>query len=123
MALFQIAEPDAQPPGRERKRAVGIDLGTTNSLVATVLDRALALASRGLRIGLRDLEQRHASARLVECGQHRLDVRRDLGEKAQLTHGVARRLGGFLLEQHRELLFEETDRELRVRLVERVDAA
>jgi molecular chaperone HscA len=39
MALFQIAEPDAQPSGRERKRAVGIDLGTTNSLVATVLDR------------------------------------------------------------------------------------
>ena len=39
MALFQISEPDAPPPARERKRAVGIDLGTTNSLVATVRNR------------------------------------------------------------------------------------
>ena len=39
MALFQIAEPDAPPPAREPKRAIGIDLGTTNSLVATVRNR------------------------------------------------------------------------------------
>jgi molecular chaperone HscA len=39
MALFQIAEPDAPPQVRERKRAIGIDLGTTNSLVATVRNR------------------------------------------------------------------------------------
>ena len=39
MALFQISEPDAPPQARERKRAVGIDLGTTNSLVATVRNR------------------------------------------------------------------------------------
>jgi molecular chaperone HscA len=39
MALFQISEPDAPPPVRERKRAIGIDLGTTNSLVATVRNR------------------------------------------------------------------------------------
>jgi molecular chaperone HscA len=36
MALLQIAEPDEAPKPRERKRAIGIDLGTTNSLVATV---------------------------------------------------------------------------------------
>ncbi|MEP7061460.1 MAG: Fe-S protein assembly chaperone HscA [Betaproteobacteria bacterium] len=36
MALLQISEPDAKPQARERKRAIGIDLGTTNSLVATV---------------------------------------------------------------------------------------
>jgi molecular chaperone HscA len=36
MALFQIAEPDEPAPRREAKRAIGIDLGTTNSLVATV---------------------------------------------------------------------------------------
>lgn len=36
MALLQIAEPDAPPVARERKRAIGIDLGTTHSLVATV---------------------------------------------------------------------------------------
>ena len=36
MALLQISEPDASPASHERRRAVGIDLGTTNSLVATV---------------------------------------------------------------------------------------
>ena len=36
MALLQIAEPDVSPAPHERKLAVGIDLGTTNSLVATV---------------------------------------------------------------------------------------
>ena len=39
MALFQISEPDAPPPTRVPKRAIGIDLGTTNSLVATVRNR------------------------------------------------------------------------------------
>ena len=36
MALLQIAEPGASPVPHERRHAVGIDLGTTNSLVATV---------------------------------------------------------------------------------------
>ena len=36
MALLQISEPDASPLPHERRLAVGIDLGTTNSLVATV---------------------------------------------------------------------------------------
>jgi molecular chaperone HscA len=36
MALFQISEPDASPLPHQRKRAIGIDLGTTHSLVATV---------------------------------------------------------------------------------------
>lgn len=36
MALLQIAEPGQSPEPHARKRAVGIDLGTTNSLVATV---------------------------------------------------------------------------------------
>ena len=39
MALFQISEPDAPARRRQHKRAIGIDLGTTNSLVATVRDR------------------------------------------------------------------------------------
>jgi molecular chaperone HscA len=38
MALFEITEPDAPAP-REPRLAVGIDLGTTNSLVATVRNR------------------------------------------------------------------------------------
>jgi len=36
MALLQISEPGQSPAPHERKLAVGIDLGTTNSLVATV---------------------------------------------------------------------------------------
>ena len=36
MALLQIAEPGQSPEPHERRLAVGIDLGTTNSLVATV---------------------------------------------------------------------------------------
>jgi len=36
MALLQISEPDQSPAPHEQRLAVGIDLGTTNSLVATV---------------------------------------------------------------------------------------
>ena len=36
MALMKIAEPGHSPVPHQSKRAVGIDLGTTNSLVATV---------------------------------------------------------------------------------------
>src|SRR5436305_3929745 len=36
MSLLQIAEPNETPAPRAQRRAVGIDLGTTNSLVATV---------------------------------------------------------------------------------------
>jgi len=38
MALLQIAEPGQPPEPRRPRLAVGIDLGTTNSLVATVRD-------------------------------------------------------------------------------------
>ena len=38
MALLQISEPGQTPAPHQRRRAVGIDLGTTNSLVATVRD-------------------------------------------------------------------------------------
>ena len=36
MALLQISEPGESPAPHQRRIAVGIDLGTTNSLVATV---------------------------------------------------------------------------------------
>jgi len=36
MALLQISEPGMSPAPHERRLAVGIDLGTTNSLIATV---------------------------------------------------------------------------------------
>jgi len=42
MALLQISEPDEVPAPKPRRRAIGIDLGTTNSLVATVRDDGIA---------------------------------------------------------------------------------
>lgn len=36
MALLQISEPGMAPAPHQRRLAVGIDLGTTNSLVAAV---------------------------------------------------------------------------------------
>ena len=36
MALLQISEPGQSPEPHQRKLAAGIDLGTTNSLVASV---------------------------------------------------------------------------------------
>ena len=36
MALLQISEPGESPEPHQRRLAVGIDLGTTHSLVATV---------------------------------------------------------------------------------------
>jgi molecular chaperone HscA len=43
MALLQISEPgqSPEPHANEKKRALGIDLGTTNSLVATVHDESI----------------------------------------------------------------------------------
>jgi molecular chaperone HscA len=51
MALLQISEPGQTPEPHQRKRAVGIDLGTTNSLVATVRSgTAEALAAADGRV-------------------------------------------------------------------------
>ena len=36
MALFQISEPGESPAPHQRRIAIGIDLGTTHSLVASV---------------------------------------------------------------------------------------
>ncbi|WP_299581727.1 Fe-S protein assembly chaperone HscA [uncultured Microbulbifer sp.] len=67
MALLQISEPGQSPDPHQRKHAVGIDLGTTNSLVATVrsgsaeaiaaedgsviLPSAVHYASEGITVG------------------------------------------------------------------------
>jgi molecular chaperone HscA len=66
MALMQIAEPDAPPVARERKRAIGIDLGTTNSLVATVRN--------GLPVVLADDEGRPLVPSIVRYGETGVDV-------------------------------------------------
>ena len=61
MALFQISEPGEAPARQPRKRAIGIDLGTTNSLVATVRN--------GLAVVLPDSEGRPLVPSIVRYGE------------------------------------------------------
>ena len=67
MALMQIAEPDAAPVKRARRRAIGIDLGTTNSLVATVRDDGIAVV-------LPDDEGRPLVPSIVHYGEDGVEV-------------------------------------------------
>ncbi len=66
MALFQISEPGESPAPHQRKRAVGIDLGTTNSLVATVRN--------GLAVVLPDVEGRPLVPSIVRYGEHGVET-------------------------------------------------
>lgn len=68
MALLQIAEPGQSPQPHQQRLAVGIDLGTTNSLVATVRDGvAQALPDAQGRIALSSAVRYHADR--VEVGR------------------------------------------------------
>jgi len=66
MALLQIAEPDAAPVAHPPRLAVGIDLGTTNSLVATV--------RHGIPVVLPDREGRPLLPSIVHFGAHGVEV-------------------------------------------------
>jgi molecular chaperone HscA len=66
MALLQITEPEAQPAPRQHRLAVGIDLGTTNSLVATVRN--------GIPVVLPDAEGRPLLPSIVYYGADRVTV-------------------------------------------------
>jgi molecular chaperone HscA len=61
MALLQISEPGESPQPHARKRAIGIDLGTTNSLVATV--------RHGLAVVLPDEDGRPLVPSIVHYGE------------------------------------------------------
>ena len=68
MALLQIAEPGQSPQPHQQRLAVGIDLGTTNSLVATVRSGiAEALADTDGRVALSSAVRYHADH--IEVGQ------------------------------------------------------
>ncbi|MEX1666404.1 Fe-S protein assembly chaperone HscA [Zhongshania arctica] len=69
--LMQISEPGQTPEPHQRKLAVGIDLGTTNSLVATVRN--------GSAQTLADIDGSHLLPSAVHYGE---DARIDIGEKA-----------------------------------------
>jgi molecular chaperone HscA len=66
MALLQIAEPDEAPVKRPHRRAVGIDLGTTNSLVATV--------RHGIPVVIPDREGRALLPSIVHYGERGVTV-------------------------------------------------
>ena len=66
MALLQICEPDASPAPHQRRLAVGIDLGTTNSLVATVRN--------GIPVVLPDENGHPLLPSIVRYGESGVDV-------------------------------------------------
>ena len=66
MALLQIAEPGRSALPHDRRLAVGIDLGTTNSLVATVRS--------GQAVTLPDPQGRHLLPSVVRYGEDQIQV-------------------------------------------------
>jgi molecular chaperone HscA len=66
MALFQISEPDEAPAPHGHKRAIGIDLGTTNSLVATVRN--------GYAVVLPDEQGRPLVPSIVRYAEHGVEA-------------------------------------------------
>jgi molecular chaperone HscA len=64
MALLQISEPGMSPEPHQARLAVGIDLGTTNSLVATVRSGVPAVLpdahGRALLPSMWDMRRRRA---------------------------------------------------------------
>ena len=66
MALLQISEPGQTPEPHQAKRAVGIDLGTTNSLVATVRS--------GVAQTLADIDGEHILPSVVHYGAQGVQV-------------------------------------------------
>ena len=66
MALLQISEPGQSPAPHEHRLAVGIDLGTTNSLVATVRS--------GVATVLPDAQGRPLLPSIVRYGKDKVEV-------------------------------------------------
>ncbi|HWI36716.1 MAG TPA: Fe-S protein assembly chaperone HscA [Burkholderiales bacterium] len=66
MALLQISEPGQSPAPHEHRLAVGIDLGTTNSLVATVRS--------GVATVLADAQGRPLLPSIVRYGKGKVEV-------------------------------------------------
>ena len=76
MALLQISEPGASPAPHQARLAVGIDLGTTNSLVATVRN--------GIPVVLPDENGHPLLPSIVHYGERSVEV----GAAAQATQAL-----------------------------------
>lgn len=95
MALLQISEPGLTPAPHQRRLAIGIDLGTTNSLVATVRS--------GLAETLTDENGRHLLPSVVHYDKDALNVgffARDAAslDPANTVSSVKRMLGRSLAD-------------------------
>jgi molecular chaperone HscA len=77
MALLQIAEPGMSAAPHQHKLAIGIDLGTTNSLVATVLS--------GMSTVLQD---EHGHALLPSVVRYKEDGQISVGQSAQVAQSA-----------------------------------
>ncbi|MEY3746517.1 MAG: DnaK-like molecular chaperone specific for IscU [Pseudomonadota bacterium] len=102
MALLQIAEPGQSTLPHQHKLAVGIDLGTTNSLVATV--------QSGLPIILKDINEHKLIPSIVYYGKNEIKVGQEalpyLSTDAKNTIVSVKRFMGHALSdiQYRESL-------------------
>ncbi|MDQ6629424.1 MAG: Fe-S protein assembly chaperone HscA [Pseudomonadota bacterium] len=73
MALLQISEPGESPDPHRRRHAVGIDLGTTHSLVATVRSGAAECLADAAGRAILPSAVRYLASGAVEVGQVALD--------------------------------------------------
>ena len=102
MALLQIAEPGQSTLPHQHKLAVGIDLGTTNSLVATV--------QSGLPTILKDMDEHKLVPSIVYYGKNETKVGHEalpyLSTDAKNTIVSVKRFMGHALSdiQYRESL-------------------
>jgi len=100
MALLQIAEPGGKPAKAPRKRAVGIDLGTTNSLVAASCgDKVETLPDENGSHLLPSAVRYQAADEAPQVGQSALDEA--VNDPLNTVISVKRFLGKTLAEIHR----------------------
>jgi molecular chaperone HscA len=116
MALLHIAEPGQSPLPHQVKRAIGIDLGTTNSLVATVRGgRAVVLPDEQGEVMLPSVvHYSNGSAPLVGAAARELgaqfpadtlmSVKRFMGRGTQDAHSDAQRAHYHLAEGEQGLV-------------------
>ncbi|HEY6895143.1 MAG TPA: Fe-S protein assembly chaperone HscA [Rhodanobacteraceae bacterium] len=115
MALFEISEPSAPPAARALRRAIGIDLGTTHSLVATVRG--------GVAVVLPDSAGRALVPSVVRYGEHAIEVGDDaLAHAADDPHDtiasvkrlMGRGLGDATASQRRAYRFADGEGTVRI---------
>ncbi|EJX04698.1 Heat shock protein 70, partial [gut metagenome] len=99
MALFQISEPGLSAAPHEHRLAVGIDLGTTNSLVASVISGDTQVICDEDGVGILPSVVHYAADGTVTVGRVAL---RDAAGDAKNTISSAKRLIGRTMKDLKE---------------------